>query len=189
VGDNQYIWITRWGDFQHYAPERDRAPAWIKNYTKQLDDERYTSLTPRRRALLTDLRLVFARTSQQLLYNTRTLSGRILVQVRDDDIQALVHTGLIELISRETLEQRLEELYNSSRPNSRPRTRPRTREEVEEEVLRTSSKRALESRSDERDSRAPTKTLSGVCPECEVGGGLHSVECPTLTSDNGDIDW
>jgi hypothetical protein len=28
----QYIWIARWGDFQHYAPRRDRGPAWIKDY-------------------------------------------------------------------------------------------------------------------------------------------------------------
>lgn len=59
TGD-MYVWITRWDEFQHYKPERDRAPAWIKDYTKQMNDDRYLRLTDRQRALLRDLRDVFA---------------------------------------------------------------------------------------------------------------------------------
>ena len=44
MNDELWIWVTRWDDFQHYTPEPDRAPAWIKSYTKQLDDDRYLSL-------------------------------------------------------------------------------------------------------------------------------------------------
>lgn len=140
---DRYIWIVRWADFQHYTPERDRAPAWIKTYTKQLDDDRYTDLPPRRRQLLNDLRLAFGRTSYRLSDDTRTLSRRLVTKVRRDDLDALNHAGLIEYISKATLDQRLEQLYASRAPAR----------SKEEEVLRTSSKESASARARKSGSR------------------------------------
>lgn len=111
-----WIWISRWEDFQHYQPERDRAPAWIKQYTKQLDDDRYTDLSPRRRALLNDLRVAFARTSGRLRATTQVLSKRTLSRVFSSDLRALNDAGFIEFVSRPMLEERLERVYASRAP-------------------------------------------------------------------------
>ena len=111
-----YIWISRWEEFQHYKPERDRGPAWIKSYTKQMLDDRYLRLTDRQRALLRDIRDVFAMTAGRLPRDTRTISRHRHQQTRDADLQALNRAGLIEFCSREGLEHRLEILYDSRAP-------------------------------------------------------------------------
>lgn len=121
-----YIWIVRWQDFQHYRPERDRAPAWIKTYTKQLDDHRYLELTWAQRAILHDLRSAFARSHGRLPSAPRQLSQRLAGRVTSAQLEALSHAGFIDIISRATLEQRLDSLYSS----------PRARIEVEGEEER-----------------------------------------------------
>lgn len=125
TGD-MYVWITRWDEFQHYKPERDRAPAWIKDYTKQMNDDRYLRLTDRQRALLRDLRDVFAVTFARLPRDTRVISRHRHRQTFRSDLDALEQAGLIEQISRETLERRLEKLYTSRAP-------ARSKEKEEEE--------------------------------------------------------
>jgi hypothetical protein len=127
VGEQLYVWIVRWAEFQHYTPERDRAPAWIKDYTRQLDDDRYLDLTLHQRGLLADLRLAFSKARADLELDRSRLSARLGATVYQRDLEALNHAGFIEFISRETLEQRLDLLYS----RSRPRARPRAREEVE----------------------------------------------------------
>jgi hypothetical protein len=149
-----YIWIPRWKDFQHYRPKRERGPAWIKTYTAQLDDARYLALTDSQRALLHDLRLMFALYRARLPLNRRSITLRRNLTPYQRHLDALNHAGLIEFISRETLEERLEKLYNRER----------------EEVLRTSSKRTLESRSNERGSRVPTTTISPAVVLDNCGG-------------------
>lgn len=135
MGTDLYIWISRWEDFQHYKPERDRAPAWVKMYTKQLDDDRYLDLNPTQRGLLADLRLEFSRARAELRLNRRRLTLRLGMTVYQRDIDRLNHAGFIDLISRETLEQRLDLLYRNSSPHARPRAR---REGEEEEEVETS---------------------------------------------------
>lgn len=110
-----YIWISRWNEFQHYRPDSSRAPKWIKDYIGQMNDDRYLSLTDRQRALLRDLRDVFAMTLGRVPDDTRTISRHRHSQTRDEDLETLSRAGLIDRISRETLEQRLEEFYRSPR--------------------------------------------------------------------------
>jgi hypothetical protein len=152
----RYIWISRWEEFQHYRPERDRAPAWIKDYTKQLDDDRYLELTDRQRALLRDLRDLFAlkrgrlsvdvratsepqlgheraTTEPRLSYDLAAISRRRNRQTYRADLKALKSAGFIEVLSRPTLELRLEKFYSPSSP-------PRARIEVEVEEERTLSR-------------------------------------------------
>lgn len=112
----QYIWIVRWRDFQHYKPNRDRGPAWIKTHTAQLHDERYLRLTNRQRGLLHDLRMVFATTRGRLPLDAPMIARARHCHTRDDDLAALNHAGLIEFVSRATLDQRLRHLYRSSIP-------------------------------------------------------------------------
>ena len=108
-----YIWIVRWDDFQHYAPERDRAPAWIKAYTKQHDEDGYRALTAPQRAVLHDLRIAFARARGRLTRDTRALSQRIALRVTNATLETLNHEGFIEFLSRADLDQRLELFYTS----------------------------------------------------------------------------
>lgn len=112
----EWIWVVRWSDFQHYTPERDRAPAWIKTYTKQLDDDRYLRLTLQQRAVLHDIRSAFARAHGRLTSEPRAVTQRIGRRVTSAQLDALSHAGFIELCSRKTLEQRLDQLYASRAP-------------------------------------------------------------------------
>jgi hypothetical protein len=112
--DEQYVWIPRWRDFQHYKPNPDRGPAWIKTHTAQLHDDRYLGLTDRQRSLLHDLRMMFATFRGRLGYDRRRITRQRNLQTRHDDVMALVHAGLIDICSREALELRLEEFYGGS---------------------------------------------------------------------------
>ncbi len=129
TGEKTYVWICRWEEFQHYPPDRNRGPAWIKDYTSQLDDERYLCLTDRQRALLRDLRDIFATMRGRLSDDCAMIARRRNAQTRRSDLEALNHAGLIEFLSREALDQALDKFYTS-------RARPRTRREVEEETER-----------------------------------------------------
>jgi hypothetical protein len=130
-----FIWISRWEEFQHYAPERDRPPAWIKEYTKQLDDDRYRDLTQHQRGLLASLRLAFSKARADMKLDRGKLSARIGATVYQRDLDALNHAGFIELISREVLDQRLDHLYRSSSPRARPLARREVEKDREEEAL------------------------------------------------------
>jgi hypothetical protein len=131
----RYIWISRWETFQHYKPERDRAPAWIKTYTKQLDDERYLDLTWPQRAILHDLRSAFSRTFGRLPSAPRAVSQRVGGRVTSAQLKVLSDAGFIEFVSREVLDQRLEQLYSYARG-----PRARIEVEVEKEREETASK-------------------------------------------------
>jgi hypothetical protein len=152
-----YVWISRWSDFQHYKPERDRPPAWIKAYTKQLDDDAYLELTGTQRAILHDLRSAFARSHGKLAADTRRLSARIGLQVTSRTLERLNHAGFIELLSRETLDQRLDELYGNSSPHTRPRARKEGEEELEEDPLNPPHSGGLNPRANGTNPRATTK--------------------------------
>jgi hypothetical protein len=136
MSDQTFIWITRWEDFQHYAPERDRAPGWIKAYTKQLSDDRYLNLTSAQRALLHDLRCEFARAHGELTNDTRRIAQRIGLRVTNGNLEALNHAGFIEFLSREALDLALDKFY-ASRARDRAHQREVDKEgeiEAEEQV-------------------------------------------------------
>lgn len=111
-----WIWISRWQEFQHYKHDRGKVPAWIKQYTRQLDDDRYLDLAAGERALLSDLRAEFARARSELKADRKRLSNRIGTTVYQRQLDRLVDAGFIEIISRDVLEKRLEHLYGGSSP-------------------------------------------------------------------------
>ena len=179
--DDRWIWISRWEEFQHYKPERDRGPAWLKTYVKQLSDSRYLNLTDRQRALLHDLRMIFAMTSCRVPYGnvtgtSRESHGNATGQSRErhgnatavsryrhrqtfrSDMDALNHAGFIEYLSRDGLENRLDLLYASRAP-------ARSKEkEVEKE-----------------EEQTPTPGLDN--------GHSHADEPVTVWQDTTPIDW
>jgi len=109
VSDPQeWVWIARWGDFQHYRPERDSGPAWIKDYTKQLRDDRYLGLTDRQRALLGDIRRIFAVAFPWLRRDVAVIARHRHQQTFRTDLDALRDAGFIEFHSRASLEKTLE---------------------------------------------------------------------------------
>ncbi len=110
-----WIWPTRWEDFQHYRPTPERGPAWIKQYTAQLDDDRYLSLTDRQRALLVDLRCMHGTTRMRTRYDHVTIGQRRGIRTRHADLEALNHAGLIDILSRDALDQRITQVYRRSR--------------------------------------------------------------------------
>ncbi len=113
-----YIWVNRWDEFQSFQKKRGKpwAPPWIKTYTAQLVDNRYLDLTDRQRALLHDLRMIFAMTSGRLRYDTRTISFHRHRRTCDADLEALNHAGLISFCSGTVLEQRRNMFWNRSNP-------------------------------------------------------------------------
>jgi hypothetical protein len=131
MSDDQYIWIVRWGDFQHYTPERGRGPAWIKQHTAQLSDDRYLALSSKSRSVLNDLRMVFATMRQRVPNDTRTISGLLAQRVTNVTLELLRDAGFIEFLSRAELDERVEALYSRSRSKEvevePPQTPPQTR--------------------------------------------------------------
>jgi hypothetical protein len=190
VSDERYIWVSRWDEFQHYEHESHRAPAWIKQYTRRLDDDRYLDLKPGERALLHDLRAEFARARSELRADPKRLSRRLGTTVYQRQLETLNQAGFIELLSRPALEHRLERLY------SRPRA------EVEEEVEKEEEPKAVPV------PRPPARTpANGTASEPEtvkplidasLEGAIHceraltpskrrSAECMDVTNVQGHI--
>lgn len=110
-----WIWIRRWNDFQHYKPNPERGPAWIKNHTAQMHDERYLDLTDRQRSLLHDLRMMFATFRGRLSHDLAMISRQRNRQTRHEDVKALVDAGYITILSREGLDRALDNFYKRSR--------------------------------------------------------------------------
>jgi hypothetical protein len=113
---DEYIWVTRWPEFQTFQKKRGKpwAPPWIRTYTAQLSDERYLDLTDRQRALLHDLRMVFAVTRGRLRRDAPTIARYRQRQTRDEDLVALNHAGFIEFCSGTVLEQKRNAFWNRS---------------------------------------------------------------------------
>jgi hypothetical protein len=173
----EWVWISRWEDFQHYQPERDRAPAWIKDYTKQLSDYRYLALTDRQRALLSDLRRSFAVTSGWVPRSVAVISRHRHRQTFRSDLEALNHAGFIEFCSRESLENRLDQLYASRAP-------ARSRRGFTK-VNPKSGPRAAAREGARRSGLESDNSRPAVCPECGVGGGLHAADCSHAPAELG----
>ena len=165
MADPEYIWITRWEDFQHYQPVRERGPAWIKDYTAQLDDERYLRLTDRQRALLRDLRDIFAASRGWVSHDAPMIARRRNAQTRHVDLLALNHAGFIEFHSRASLELTLEKFYASRAPARS--------QEVEEEKDTKTEKGSLSSNS----KSSPTQEARPA--------GAYADELARLASLNG----
>jgi hypothetical protein len=98
-----YIDIPRWDEFQHYK-NVDR-PAWLKLYTKLLNNHAYTDLSLHQRGLLHGIWMEYAMSNRQLRGDTLTLTRRLGHRVSTRDIESLVHAGFITLCSRDAIEQ------------------------------------------------------------------------------------
>jgi hypothetical protein len=116
-----WIWVNRWPEFQHYKPDPERGPAWIKTHTAQLSDDRYLKLTDRQRALLHDLRMLFATFRGRLAYDRAMIARQRNLQTRDEDLNTLIQAGLLVILSRASLDHALEQFYSNSRAEKKKR--------------------------------------------------------------------
>ena len=112
----EYIWVNKWDEFQTFQRKRGKpwSPPWIKTYLAQLSDERYLELTDRQRALLHDVRMVFAMTRGRTPCDHRTLSHYRQVRTYYADLVALNHAGFIDLCSGTEVERRRAAFWNRS---------------------------------------------------------------------------
>lgn len=88
----KYLVVERWEDFQHY---KNRAPLWIKNYTRLLHDDIYLALTGHQRAVLHGIWLVYASSACRLLFDAPSVSKRLSLRVTSSDLKALRKAGYI----------------------------------------------------------------------------------------------
>lgn len=100
----KYFRIRNWPKFQGY---KRRGPEWIKDYVAQLDDEDYTSLTLNQRAVLRDLRLLYARRGRPMPWDSAWIGGQLSADCRATGValKALLSKKFIELCP-ETVAQR-----------------------------------------------------------------------------------
>ena len=96
----KYLVVERWEEFQHY---KNRAPLWIKNYTRLLHDDTYLGLSSHRRAVLHGLWLVYASSSCQLVFDHGSLSRRLHLRVTSADLIALRKAGFIKVSASKPL--------------------------------------------------------------------------------------
>jgi hypothetical protein len=178
--ERQYIWITGWERFQHYTPRRDRGPAWIKDYGAQLDDERYLELTDRQRALLQDLRRIFAVMRAQLPRDTRLISRRRGRQTFRTDLEALNQAGFLTFCSRTTLDQALDQLYAS-----------RASQEVELELELEQKPSQSQNPRPPTHETPPADELAELVARTAAGLAGISLEEHNLgpVDDNGGVPW
>jgi hypothetical protein len=88
----KYLVVERWEEFQHY---KNRAPLWIKNYTRLLHDDTYLGLTGHQRAVLHGIWLVYASSACRLLFDAPSIGKRLSLRVTSADLKALKKAGFI----------------------------------------------------------------------------------------------
>jgi hypothetical protein len=98
---DRYIVIPKWDDLQHYK-NVDR-PAWIKSYTKLLNDHRYLELTGNQRALLHGLWLLYAMSGRRVPLDLEMINRKLSLSAKMASIEALNKAGLIHIRSRPDL--------------------------------------------------------------------------------------
>jgi hypothetical protein len=128
----RWIVVCRWDEFQHY---KDRAPTWIKNYVRLVNDDDYLALSPGTRGVLHGLWIMFAE-ARGVLSESRashTLVPRAAhAKHWRRHLTSLSDAGFIALVASKPVPIR----YGSAIP--------------EKEVLRTSFKERASARAEER---------------------------------------
>lgn len=99
-GETFHIDIPKWDRYQHYK-DRKR-PTWIKDYCDQLDDRAYLKLKPYQRAVLQDLRRLYATSGREVPDTLTSLSRRVGYRVTRASLVALNEAGFIHFTSRGT---------------------------------------------------------------------------------------
>ncbi len=150
----RWIVIPNWDNFQHY---KDRSPAWIKLYTDLMHRDDFLELTGHQRSVLLGIWLEYASSHCQLLDSTTMLSARLRLRVTTPTLKVLSDAGFIE--------------FSASKPLA-PRYQPASPEK------RRVDKNPPTPRKTRGDK--PVETTKDVCPECDVGAGLHTIDCPTI---------
>lgn len=114
-GNELWIVIPKWEEFQHPDTLRSRSTPWIKDYVEQLHNDRYLGLSLHQRGVLHGLRAAYAQARGQLRANREQVSSQLGATVYQRDLDALNEAGLIRLVA--------------SRPQARrkPRSRSRSR--------------------------------------------------------------
>jgi hypothetical protein len=98
VSEERWIVFPDWEHFEHRDVQRyETAPPWIKLYTRELDEDAYQELSSHRRAVLLDLRRLYAAKRGRLRVDTRSITRRLGVRVTSADIKALNHAGFLGL--------------------------------------------------------------------------------------------
>jgi hypothetical protein len=179
-----YIVMRNWDTFQHY---KDRNPTWIKTYTELLSDDAYLELSGHRRAILHGLWLAYATARCQLSDDTRILTRRLNLKVTTLDLKSLNDAGFLTFTDIKPISPRA----TSDSPHARARAlaRERSREEpltpqsgdldfeqILKDVDGTPRQRGTNPRALGTNPRA-VRRKANLCPECELGGGYHTVDC------------
>jgi hypothetical protein len=153
MAEHQWIWVSRWEDFQHYQHSDGKVPAWTKSYTQLVNDEAYLNLSSHLRAVLHGVWLSFASARCHLGAETSSLSSRLRLRVMTRDIYSLCDAGFIQVCSREALDE-LYSAYRATLASRAPARSPELDKEVEEEPSQKVS--SSSTRSDEREAAAPS---------------------------------
>jgi hypothetical protein len=155
MSDTRWIVIRNWDRFQHPDAARSRALPWIKVWTELLSNEDFLSLSPVRRSLLLGLWLEYARTRLRIAQNTRSLSRRLQMRVRQSDLDALNNAGFIEFSASKPARK------DASNDASKPASTHASTEE-EGELLRSSPKEHASTRALTGAARAHAKEKESV---------------------------
>lgn len=113
---DEFIWITRWDEFQTFQKKRGKpwAPPWVKLYTRILDEPAYLDLSPETRSLLVGLWALFGRSRGTVAKDTRRLSQQLHQRVTKAQLDSLNHAGWLTFCSGTVLEQKRNAFWNSS---------------------------------------------------------------------------
>ena len=75
MSEDRWIVLPDCDRFEHPDVQRyDTPPPWVKQYTRELDEDAYQQLTPHLRALLHDLRSLYALKRRLLRHDTAMLT-------------------------------------------------------------------------------------------------------------------
>jgi hypothetical protein len=160
----QYLRVRNWETFQHYT---NRRPPWIKYHVSILDDHQLLSLSPMTQLVYDRLLLRAALTDNNVEHDPVWLAQKFNLPAEDiqRSIETLIETGFLAVSGA----KRSASKAIAKRKQSKP-SRGGTETEAEAEA------EAYPDVSDAREREQPT-----VCKFCEVGGGKHAADCPSVS--------
>ena len=125
----KYINILKWNTFQHY---KHRNPPWIKLHTSLLDNENFECLQDASKVLLICLWLFAARKGNGKIPADADYLQRKLALRKKPDLQPLIDTGFIEVVS-DTLAECKHDASNLRQncPSEREQSRDKDKDRVE----------------------------------------------------------
>ena len=116
----QWIVIPGWDKFQHY---KDRRPPWLKDYVDQIDRDEYRALSPTARALLPDVRRLYALGDG--VVRREGAGTRLGMKLRREHWEELSDAGFIEIRSSKPHPLRYARDRDRDRPSKSSNNKPR----------------------------------------------------------------